>query len=407
MGQNFNIDKKFAVLSHILPPSPSGQAIILYRLLSKFNPDQYCLISREKYDKGDYNNTASKFLPCRYYHLKPTFQLPLFNFLKLHIISIMFNVIWGIFSRSIQIRKIIKNENIQVLIACSGDLYDIPAGYLACRSTGIAFVPYLFDDYVYQWMGFYRRVAKLFAKIIMRHSTGIIVPNEFLQQDYLSRYDVTSKVIHNSFSIPELSHRVKHKDIFLNGNIKIVYIGAIYHAHYDAFQNLLKAIQIVQRSDIRVHLFTAQDKNILNLQGIDGNMVVFHNHVKQSEIYDILNQADILFLPLAFNTPIPDVIKTSSPGKMGEYLAVGKPILVHAPQNSFVSYYFRKNNCGMVVNENSPDSLSASLVELIENKNLSHELGRAARKCAERDFDIEHMHAEFIKFINNIEEAKK
>jgi glycosyltransferase involved in cell wall biosynthesis len=407
MGQNFNIDKKFAVLSHILPPSPSGQAIILYRLLSKFNSDRYCLISREKYDKGDYNNTASKFLPCRYYHLKPTFQLPVLNFFKLHIISIMFNTMWAIYRRSIQIKKIIKNENIQILIVCSGDLYDIPAGYLACRSRGIAFVPYLFDDYVYQWMGFYRRVAKLFAKIIMRHSTDIIVPNEFLQQDYLSRYDVTSKVIRNSCSIPEISNRVKHKDIFLNGNINIVYIGAIYHAHYDAFQNLLKAIQIVQRSDMRVHLFTAQDKHILNLQGIDGNMVVFHNHVKQSEIYDILNRADILFLPLAFNTPIPEVIKTSSPGKMGEYLAVGKPILVHAPRNSFVSYYFLKNSCGMVVNENSPDSLSASLAELIENKNLSHELGRTARKCAKRDFDIEYMHAEFIKFINNIKEAKK
>ena len=43
---------KTAIVSHVLPPSPSGQAVVLYRLLEGMPPDRYCLISRERYE-GD------------------------------------------------------------------------------------------------------------------------------------------------------------------------------------------------------------------------------------------------------------------------------------------------------------------------------------------------------------------
>jgi hypothetical protein len=51
-------------------------------------------------------------------------------------------------------------------------------------------------------------------------------------------------------------------------------------------------------------------------------MVVRHPHIPQSRVAAILRQADVLFLPLAFRSPIQEVIRTSAPGKMGEYLAV-------------------------------------------------------------------------------------
>ena len=37
---------RFAVLSHILPPSPSGQAVALGRILRDLRPEYYCLISK-------------------------------------------------------------------------------------------------------------------------------------------------------------------------------------------------------------------------------------------------------------------------------------------------------------------------------------------------------------------------
>src|SRR5947209_47570 len=40
---------KFTLVSHVLPPSPSGQAIVLYRLLRDLDPANYCLISIKDY----------------------------------------------------------------------------------------------------------------------------------------------------------------------------------------------------------------------------------------------------------------------------------------------------------------------------------------------------------------------
>ena len=37
--------KKFAFVSHVLPPSPSGQAVVIFRLLREFDPEEYVLIS--------------------------------------------------------------------------------------------------------------------------------------------------------------------------------------------------------------------------------------------------------------------------------------------------------------------------------------------------------------------------
>ena len=38
---------KFALISHILPPSPSGQAVMLYRILSRISENNYYLINTE------------------------------------------------------------------------------------------------------------------------------------------------------------------------------------------------------------------------------------------------------------------------------------------------------------------------------------------------------------------------
>jgi hypothetical protein len=62
-----------AVLSHILPPSPSGQAVMLYRLLRDWDPKDYCLISRQNYGEMTKEFDLLPGLPAQYCHLKPWF----------------------------------------------------------------------------------------------------------------------------------------------------------------------------------------------------------------------------------------------------------------------------------------------------------------------------------------------
>jgi len=369
----------------------------LRRLLEGFSADDCVLLSRERYDGAGGAADGGGKLPLPYFAFHPSPRLPSFGRLPGSAIRFAGDTILEIRGRARQIGAIARAERLGLIIACSGDLVDLPASCLAARRAGIPFVPYLFDDYLYQWTGSMRAAARRMEPWVMKHVKDAIVPNEFLGEEYARRYGVHANVVRNPCPMPDLPALDAATRVFPPGGIDIVYTGAVYHAHYDAFRNLLAAIRKLDRADVRLHLYTAQTAEEIGRTGIAGPMVVHHAHIPPEEVPTVLRQAGILFLPLGFDTPIPEVIRTSAPGKTGEYLSVGRPILAHAPGDSFVSWYFRENRCGLVVDRSDPELLSASIRRLITDGDLRAELGARARSAAERDFEVGGVRIRFIE----------
>jgi glycosyltransferase involved in cell wall biosynthesis len=415
--------KDFALLSHVLPPSPSGQGIILYRLLQDIDPASYYLLSNKNYDMLDQQTLASHKLETMYYSLtqepakytRSQHKIPAQSMFKLWLKStpLYALVIWIrvqqqqvkkivklIFqtrTRSHQIAKILEHDPVEVLIACTGDVNNIPAAFLACRKTNTKFIPYIFDDYVYQWKGIVRLIMKIIAVFVFKRANEIIVTNGVMATEYKHRYGVDSIVIHNLCPIPHIDATTSP---FTNktDTINIVYAGATY-AHTDALKNLVEAIKQLGDNRLALHIYTMTAQDLLERQGIYGSFVSIHPYIPQAMVFEVLSQADVLFLPLAFNSPIPEIINTASPGKMGEYMALSRPILVHAPADSFISNYFRKNKCGVVVDEPRIDVLADGLSTLLNNKALRIQISQQARKQAIQDFAIETVQNNFIKTI--------
>jgi glycosyltransferase involved in cell wall biosynthesis len=129
--------------------------------------------------------------------------------------------------------------------------------------------------------------------------------------------------------------------------------------------------------------------------------IEYHSHVSPSDVLKVQREADILFLPLAFNSPIPETVKTSAPGKMGEYLASGRPILAHAPADSFVSWYFRERECGVVVDCSDPLILKHAIERILDDSDLRQRVSRNARICAQSDFSLKVVQTQFLTFLNN------
>jgi glycosyltransferase involved in cell wall biosynthesis len=383
---------KFALVSHVLPPSCSGQAVVIYRILQAIDPSCYCLISRQNYDCGDYQGGISSTLSAHYHYLPPELRLPGYRFGFFGVNSWLQTL-----QRARQIARIVKHERANAVVACTGDPYDLPAAYLASRWIKVRYYPYIFDDYLYQWVApQLRSFAQRFEATLLKWADGIIVPNEFLQDDYRRRHGVEAVVIYNPCGESGPGPESKVSWPTDQGEIKVVYTGAVYHAHYDAFQNLLSAIQQIGRPEIKLHLYTEQLPRDLERENICGP-VVYHHHVTLSQVVEVQEKADILFLPLAFDSPIPEVIKTSAPGKMGEYMASGRPILVHAPGDSFLSWYFKKHGCGLVVDRNEPLELSRAIQRIIDNPALRRELREKALGCAKTDFSLTAARAKFMK----------
>jgi len=385
--------RPLAVLSHILPPSPSGQAVMLYRLLRDWDPENYRLLSRQNYDAYACVQNSSSRLPARYYHLPPGFRLRGASRLGVLVV----NGLLEILQRARSVVHVVKREKCGAILACSGDIIDLPAGYLASRWIGVPFYAYIFDYYSYQWT---RRPYRFFARrvepIVLKGAAGVIVPNEFLRDEYRRRYQVEPMVIHNPCEVAEIDEGYDVPWPAGTGEIKIVYTGAVYHAHFDAFRNLIAAIQLLGRSDVRLHLYTAQPPKELERENICGP-IVYHNHLSPSHVFQVQQRADILFLPLAFNSTIPEVIKTSAPGKMGEYLASRRPVLVHAPADSFACWYFKEHRCGVVVDRSEPAMLAQAIRRILDDADLRQRLRKNAHTRAQADFSLDVAQAEFLR----------
>jgi glycosyltransferase involved in cell wall biosynthesis len=365
--------------------------MIIYRLLKNLSPDDYCLISRQEIKEN--GNNYSRKLPGNYYHLPPEFETTGGELSGMarwtRRFKVLLNTVFGlgILLRGRRITKIARRERCDAIVACTGgDLLDLPAGYLASRRLGVNFYAYVFDDYLYVWPKMRRFAARL-ESFLMKRAAGVITPNEFMRNELHLRYGINPVVIRNACDVTEYEG-IQAESPKGDAAPRIVYTGAIYDAHYDAFRNLLRAVELTKQAELKLHLYTAFPLAELRANGIDGP-IVYHEHQSVSTMPGIQRQADILFLPLAFSSPYPEMIRTSAPGKVGEYLAAGKPILVHAPPDSFVAWYFREHECGVVVDEQDPRKLAEAIDGILTDRAFREKLSRRASERARVDFDVQ------------------
>jgi glycosyltransferase involved in cell wall biosynthesis len=390
---------KFALISHNVPPSGTGQPLVIYRMLRELDPERYCLITNEQHDANKPADGPSQMLPGRYHYLPPPFRFERGYRLGLRAVRESVNIQVAVVDYRCRIADIVRREKCDAVVACTGDVTILPAGYLASRAAGVPFYAYLFDHYSYrEWDDPVKAFwARRFEPFIMKGAAGLIAPNEILRDDLRERFGVEAAVIHNSFDISPYE-TVEVEAGNRSGEVNIVYTGAVYEAHFGAFRNLMAAIQKLDHLRVRVHLYTNQPEETLQRENVRGP-IVLHQQQAMTEMPRVQMEADMLFLPLAFDSPYPDLVKTSATTKLGEYLASRRPVLVHAPRDSFISWYFRKHECGVVIDEDDPVRLAEGIELILSDARLCQRLITNALERARTDFDIARSRAAFFKLL--------
>jgi glycosyltransferase involved in cell wall biosynthesis len=383
---------KFAFVSEVLPPSWSGQSVVIYRLLKNLNPDDYCLITQDYGQGRKHREKKEGRLPGKYYYIPRRYVIPKgWRFNSVRWINIKL--------RARQIARIVRRENCTAIVACPGNFFDLPASFYASRMTGVPFYPYMLDYYSQQSVGYSSEAsARRLEPLMMKGATAVIVPNEFMGEELRQRYGVESVVIRNPCEVSKYEKLPPPRMIDSNGEVKIIYTGSIYAAHYDAFRNLVAAIKQLDKWSMKLHLYTNEPPEELEKNGIHGP-IVHHGPKELSMIPSIQRGADMLFLPLAFNSPFPALVRTSAPGKLGEYLAAERPILVHVPKDSFLAWYFRQHACGLVVDENDPSKLAEGLEHILADTELQQKLSANAWERAKAEFSVHASQSAFARFM--------
>jgi glycosyltransferase involved in cell wall biosynthesis len=74
-------------------------------------------------------------------------------------------------------------------------------------------------------------------------------------------------------------------------------------------------------------------------------------------------------------------------------------VLVHSPPDCFLSWYFRRHECGIVVDQNDAAAVGRAIEEILADPNLRRRVSENAWRQAVSDFSIEGGRAEFYNLL--------
>ena len=357
---------KVLLVSETVPPMVSSVAVVLGRVFKMFPKGSLAILTGHPansqyglYEGGQYLDGEHVYADLPGFLAKRRWTWWFSGFYELLRLPL---IVWKGY-------WITKRRKIRSLIATTYGGFEV-AAYFISELTKTPLYIYLLDAYEeIEQQPIKKLIRHIFARRLFGSAVKIFVMSEPLRELLKEIYGVNSIVIPHPVELSKYSI-TEHKEN-LCGKYKIVYTGMIYDAHRDCFLDLIKAIQDLP--DVTLHIYTPRPVTSLAAEGIHGNNVKV-SFVSNDEVPAIQKGADILFLPMSFNSPYPEVIRTASPGKISEYLAAGRPILVYAPAFSYVAQYARSCGFGLVVDQKDPSKLRQSISRLLNNEKLRTEL---------------------------------
>ena len=368
---------RFAIVSHVVPPMWSGQAMVLDRLLSELPGTRCVVISSSPAPSIQHDGGTFVGLPREAFHAS-SFKR---GWLATGVTLIRCCL------RGFRIAAILSRERCAGAVACTGDLIDLPATAFACRVLGIRFIPYYFDDYVAQWS--WAPAAMIRAKelepFVFGVSTCVIVPNERLGDAVQLRSKKPVEIVRNPAwlkQIPRMPHNTRSE----RKACKIVYTGAVYHVNYDAFRCLIASMGELVDLQPELDIYSAQDQEQIQKEGIAGFNVKTFAHVAPEQVCEIHRQASVLFMGFTFGKSFGEIVCSSAPGKLGDYLASGVPVVALTPRDSFLADFLIGHDCGFVVDRPDPSVLADAIRIAVTNLGRREEVVKNALSCARQEF---------------------
>ena len=384
--------RKILIISSWAPPMIGGPQS-LYNIFSQFPKKSYSILTSYNIIWDTLKSKVyGSWLPCKYYFFDNKGEVNgdntnilnvnqnvkvgknIFDFFKkvpfINFFVILALIVYFIFSTVKKTIIINKQKKFNLLLGLSDVGYALISTYITHKITKIPYALYIFDVYKgYKFELPYKMLANIFEKVIFKNAKLIIVTNQATKDLYIKRYgdNLNIQIIHNSvFTDTYDKIRKNHQ---LSKPYKIIFTGYVYWAQEQSLLNLIKAMDLLKDLPIELLIYSPKPTDDIRKSIINSKSIKLLS-ANQSEIPRIQNEATLLFLPLAWNTNSPAIITTATPGKYTDYLASGRPMLVHAPDYAYVSKYTKKHQLGLVVDKNDVNSLANSIRNFLKDPNI-------------------------------------
>ena len=274
-----------------------------------------------------------------------------------------------------------------------------------CKRFDIPLVVHLMDDWpavayrggLLSWFS-RRRMQKSLQDLITVADVRIGICED-MAGEYTRRYGVPFMAYQNAVDTGKWQDYTK-KDLAVGEQTRLLYIGSILpDAQLDALVDCCAAVARLRGDGMNVVLdiyspsFYVQpyrEKLVLD-EGIRLHDAIANDE----EVFRRLVEADILLLPVNFDSETVRYIKYSMPTKVPAYLFSGTPVLVYGPGETAQAIYAKNAGWGYVLSQRDQIRLAAAIRRLATDRELREQLSCAARTAIFKHHDASTVRAGF------------
>ncbi|MGH9856274.1 MAG: glycosyltransferase, partial [Acidobacteriota bacterium] len=243
-------------------------------------------------------------------------------------------------------------------------------------------------------------------KEIFQDSDANLSISEAMSAALESRYGVRFFVLRHSVDMDEWIHVEKNYECRGDKEFRIIYAGNILpQKELQSLTDIIEAVSRLHGQGMRVRIELYGAKFLTGKYArrlISSPAVEYKGFVSRAEFPRLLADADLLIVPVNFDSESLRFIRYSFPAKVPEYMASGTPIVVYGPKGTPPVDYARAAGWGYVVTERDSALLEAGILELMRSSELRTQLGQKARQLAFRDHNAAMMRQKFWELMCDV-----
>ncbi len=429
------LNRRFLLISSWAPPMVGGPQILRY-LLSPFPEDSYAVLtsyqsivrqrvlgpwlSANYYFYDHPNNNGQRSVTISGDDIKSTpvsRARRLFRGLQQvstrnHTLNWLFqsssrilslsNLTTRIFTTGI---LVVRGNGIGCLFAMSDWGPALIATFLLSKWTHLPYVLYLVDIYRGNDLPFpANMVARMLEPRLIKQAHSVVFLTDGMRELYIRRYGSPTKfyVVRNPSTLSV--YDPFRTDYRPSKPYTIVFTGSVYWAQERSLRNLIETMDELNDLPIKLKLYVpTPDESLKKLVERHPNVTL--SAASQAEIRVIQCEATILFLPLSWHTSSPEVISTAFPTKLIDYMASGRPILIHTPPYAYVTKYAKQEQFALVVETENKVELKKAIITLLSDTALARSIIRNATRVLLSNHDLARNSRSLAQIIDNAAKA--
>ena len=280
------------------------------------------------------------------------------------------------------------------------------------KEFGIPYVTRILDDWPARYEERQGLTNKFFRKPLLRKRLQALFDEAAINlgisvemcSAYKERYGVRFVPFHNCIDIEEWAHLEKSYQV--EGEFCIAYVGAVTEdKELGSLIDIRNAVLSLRQEGhlVRLQIYGPElyegtiEKYLAHPPG-----VVYGGSFHHEEKTAVLSRADLLILPINFDSYSLAYVGYSFQTKVPEYMASGTPVLVYGPPTSPNVRYASRDGWGLVVDQPDTGRIEEAIIRLMEDSSLRAELGRRARDLAFRNHNGKKVRRSFRRLMSEV-----